>query len=665
MEAVAVAQIAQNESCGIPDLLVGIGELSQNCLRDADIRMVIRRSDPQAKDICAILLDDLIRHDAVAQRLGHLASLTVNDPAVGADCLVRCAALVNHRGQQRGLEPSAILVGALQIQISRPLQAIVLFHDSSVGNTAVEPDVHDVIFLGELLTAALALYFRRQEFRQILCPPSISALLAEQSGDVTNGGVVDDGLFAGLAVDDRDRYAPCSLTGDAPVAAVTNHALNALFAPLRNPLDGFDCLDCLILKAIDGTEPLLGCTVDDGLVAAPAVRILVDDLFGCQHCADLGQLCSNGTVCLIGIHTLELACLFGLASLVVYADQNADIVVILADLKVLDAVARCSVYAAGTALQCDVVAHDDRRKAIVQRVLGLHVLQLAAHESTNGLIFGDAGSLHGCGNQLGCHAVIFITHMYQCVLICRTNADCQVARNGPGSGCPDDEVDLLLVDAQLGKQTLVIGYLELDIDGITRIVLVLDLSFCQCSVTVRTPVNRLQSLVHIATLCHLAEHLDLTSLILRLQGQIRIAVMSQASQTLELCHLILDMHHGKITAVLPQINRRNCAIFHTDGLHCLQLDGQSVGIPAGYVGSAETVHVLVLDDEILQHLVQRCTQMNLAVGIGRAVVENVTGLALILGDHLFVQILGLPLLQSIRLTLGQVSTHGEICLGQI
>ena len=410
---------------------------------------------------------------------------------MGADSLIRCSALVYHRGKQRGLEPAAVLIGTFQIQVSRPLEAVILFHYRRVRNAAVEPNIHDVIFFGEFLAAAFTLYFRREEFRQILCPPCIGAFLAEQCCNIVNCGIVDNRLFAVLAVNNRNRNAPGTLTGNTPVTPVTNHALDTVFAPFRNPANVFNCLDCLILKAVYRAEPLFSSTVDNRLMAAPAVRILVDNFFCCQHCADFCQLCCNGTVCFIGIHAFKFAGFLCLAALCVHADQNANIVIVLADFKVLYAIARCCMYTTGTAFQRNVIAHNNRRKSVIERMLCLHVLQFAAHKGAYGFVLGDAGSLHGRRNQFRSHAVIFISNPNQGIFISRAYADCQVARNCPGSCCPDYEVDLFLCNAQLSKQPLVICYLKFHIDGIAGIVFIFDFCFCQCGVAVRAPVYRL------------------------------------------------------------------------------------------------------------------------------------------------------------------------------
>ena len=57
--------------------------------------------------------------------------------------------------------------------------------------------------------------------------------------------------------------------------------------------------------------------------------------------------------------------------------------------------------------------------------------------------------------------------------------------------------------------------------------------------------------------------------------------------------------------------------------------------------------------------------VDLAVGIGRAVVQHEAGLAVVLGHQLVVNVLALKLLQHTRLTLGQRGAHGEVGLRQV
>ena len=76
--------------------------------------------------------------------LGHLAAVAVQREAVGGGRLVRCLPTRAAGLQQRGLEPAAMLVGALQHQVGAGVAEAHL-GDEGVGAAAVEPHVQDVL----------------------------------------------------------------------------------------------------------------------------------------------------------------------------------------------------------------------------------------------------------------------------------------------------------------------------------------------------------------------------------------------------------------------------------------------------------------------------------------------------------------------------------------
>ena len=289
--------------------------------------------------------------------------------------------------------------------------------------------------------------------------------------------------------------------------------------------------------------------------------------------------------------------------------------------------------AARTAFQCDMVAHDDGRQSVIQRMLRLHTLQFCTGEDVVCAVICNAGSLHNALHELVCHDIILVAVLDERIVILRSETDGKVAGDRPCGRRPDDEEHLVQIQTELCEHALVVSHAELDKDGVAGIVLVLDLCLGKCGVAVRAPVNGLQTLVEIAVLHHLTEHLDLTCLVLRTECQIGMIVVTNGAQTLELLLLVFHMRQCKILTCLAEVNGRDRAVLHAHLLECLELDGKSVGIPAGHIGGIEAGHVLLLDDEILEHLVQRRTDMNGTVGIGRAVMEHETGLAHILLHH--------------------------------
>src|SRR3974390_1666641 len=95
------------------------------------------------------MLDDVQGVDDVAQRLRLGPSLWVERPAIGGDCTIWRAALGAHSAEQGRVEPSAILVAALEVEVGRPGKAWLVAQDGRVARTRLEPHIDDVHLLAE------------------------------------------------------------------------------------------------------------------------------------------------------------------------------------------------------------------------------------------------------------------------------------------------------------------------------------------------------------------------------------------------------------------------------------------------------------------------------------------------------------------------------------
>ena len=90
------------------------------------------------------------------------------------------------------------------------------------------------------------------------------------------------------------------------------------------------------------------------------------------------MLC-NRLVRFLGRQACKLTRFLGHLAMAVHRHNNRNFgIVIVADVIVFDAVARSRVNAAGTAFQRNVVAHNDERCAVDERVRRLHILKIAA-----------------------------------------------------------------------------------------------------------------------------------------------------------------------------------------------------------------------------------------------------------------------------------------------
>src|SRR5580692_1223109 len=113
--------------------------------------------------------------------------------------------------------------------------------------------------------------------------PGVGAFFLKPFHDIAQRGEIFEALAAGIAVENDDGRAPETLARDAPIRAMLDHFVHAIFAPRRNPLHGFNLAKRFLTErfgfSVGGLihldEPLLGGAKDDGIVAAPAVRIAV------------------------------------------------------------------------------------------------------------------------------------------------------------------------------------------------------------------------------------------------------------------------------------------------------------------------------------------------------------------------------------------------------
>ncbi|MGX0965827.1 hypothetical protein AB7M63_006276 [Bradyrhizobium japonicum] len=97
----------------------------------------------------------------------------------------------------------------------------------------------------------------------------------------------------------------------------------------------------------------------------------------------------------------------------------------------------------------------------------------------------------------------------------------------------------------------------------------------------------------------------------------------------------------------------------------LPFDRQAVAVPAGHVIGVEAEHLLALGHDVLEDLVQRVPDMDVAVGVGRAVMQHEFGAALGFPAQLVVETDVVPIFQQFRLALRQAGAHREIRLRQI
>ena len=96
----------------------------------------------------------------------------------------------------------------------------------------------------------------------------------------------------------------------------------------------------------------------------------------------------------------------------------------------------------------------------------------------------------------------------------------------------------------------------------------------------------------------------------------------------------------------------------------LPFDRQAVAVPARHVVGIEAEHLLALGHHVLEDLVQRVADMDVAVGVGRAVMQHEFGAAGGVLAQLLVEVDLVPVFEDFRLALRQAGAHREFRLRQ-
>ena len=188
------------------------------------------------------------------------------------------------------------------------------------------------------------------------------------------------------------------------------------------------------------------------------------------------------------------------------------------------------------------------------------------------------------------------------------------------------------------------------------------------------PVNGLEFPVHDALLDHVRKDVERLRLVLRRHGEIGVRVIGERHEALHLRRLQFDEFFGVLLAVAPDRRPAHVVFERFELLHLARLDRfghdlvfdrKTVAVPAGDVRARQTGHRAGPHHKILQAFVEQVAEVDRAVGVGGAVVEDVSlrsrpGLL-----NAVVQPDLLPPFDARRLVLNEVGLHREGGSGKI
>ena len=673
-------ELAEQEAQGVANLAVRVADVRENRVVARDVHGGVDGREPQAQDVGALVVAHTVRIDDVAERLAHLAALAVEREALADDGLVRRLVVRADRRHERAHEPAAVLVGALQVHVRRELEVAAVLADGGVADAGVPPDVEDVLVRLQVVAAALGAYAGvAQVARGVLGEPGVRTLLAEELDHLVERVVVHDGLAAVLAGEGRDGHSPVALARNAPVRPALDHGADALNGVRGVELDLLELAQGILAQAglVHRDEPLARGTEDDGLLAAPAVRVAVRDVLVQDERAALLEPLDDLGVRVVHVHSgPRAACAHAvtLVEVAVVVDGHHDgDVEAHARVVVVDAVAGRGVDDAGAVVERDVVRVDELAlDALVakDRLLVLVVAEVRSGHAPH-LAVGAAGELEGLVAKLLAvllderlrHDLGAAVHDDRDVVGLGVQDDGVVGGKGPRSRRPDVDPEPTLVGLEaLGHRR----HLEAHEDGGADLVAVLDLSLGERRVAVRAPVHGLAAAVDGALVEDRLEDLHVGRVVVVRVGEVGVSPLAQDAQALEALALGVDLLYGHLAAQLANLHRGELVeLIGPEHLLDLVLDRLSMAVPAGHVRRLVSTHRPVAVDDVLRDLVLSVAKVDRAVGVRGSVVEHELLVPLVLLEQLTVDVVLVPVLEPLGLVLGEAGPHRELGLGQV
>ena len=243
--------------------------------------------------------------------------------------------------------------------------------------------------------------------------------------------------------------------------------------------------------------------------------------------------------------------------------------------------------------------------------------------------------------------------------------DGAVARQRPRRGRPDD-------DRRFRDFAFAVRDRKLHPDRVARIILVFDLGLGERGLLDHRPHHRLRAAVERAVgreLHQFARDLRLRRKAHRRVGMLPVADDAEAFELLALhgepvlgigAAFLAERDHRLRVLQVRLLLALGAVVLLLD----LPFDRQAVTVPARHVIGIETEHLLRARDDVLEHLVERGADVDVAVRVGRAIVQDELGALLRGGAELLIEPLAVPALEELRLFLRQAGAHREIRLRQ-
>ena len=598
----------------------------------------------------ALLVEHRPRIDDVALVLGHLDAVLVVDVTQNYAILERRPVKQQRRHREQRVEPASRLVDRLADEVRREmlvedilvLERIVPLRERHAA--AVEPAVHDLGRAVHLAAALGALEHDRIDVRLVKLDVALYAaqlfefLLAADNVHVP----------AVLANPNRDGRAPIALARYAPVDDVLKEVAHAPRADRRrDPIDGRVVCKQPVAHLGHLDEPAAARIVQERRVAAPAERIAVLEHQLLEQQAAVFEMTYDQFVAVLDKDAFEVArALDEPAAVVDHLHERQ--IVLAPDLGVVFTERRRDVNDARTVRQRDVLVADDVERRLValveiekRNVRGVFVI-FAPLDVDQCIVVEQRV------DKRSRQDVDLAVCLDLGVILDRIHAQRDVGRKRPRRRRPCEEVALLVTQLELDENGLLLD----------EFVTLRDLVRRKRSAAARAIGHDLVSLVEQSGVRDLLDRPPLRLDVVVLIGDVRMlhvrpiayALGHALPLVLVLPDALLALADERLDAVLLDV----LLAVHAEQFLDLQLDRQTVCVPPRLAQNVIALHRLVTRYDVLHNTRQYVTDVRLAVGGRRTVVEGELGLALGRLYALFEDAVALPKLEHLLLSRAKI-----------
>ena len=237
------------------------------------------------------------------------------------------------------------------------------------------------------------------------------------------------------------------------------------------------------------------------------------------------------------------------------------------------------------------------------------------------------------------------------------DGDRHVGRQGPGRGRPDHGVPAGRRRPRRARHAR--DQREIDVNAGRRLLAVFQLGLGQGRAIGHAPVDRLELAADEAPLDQVGQDVEDARLVPRVERQVGIVPVAHDAEPVELGALNVDPLHGLGLAQGADLGVAHRGGLGTEVLDHLVLDRQAVAVPARDVRAVEPGHRQRSNHEVLEHLVEQGPHVDLAVGVGGTVVQDLAWPAGADLPDLSVEVLLAPPGLDLRLADRQVRLHVE------